>query len=63
MLCAELGLYPYDAPLGLHGAGMIIINPPWKLDETLGRLLPELLQRLRVGDHGQTRLEWLALAP
>jgi hypothetical protein len=26
------------------------------------RLLPELLQRLRVGDHGQTRLEWLALA-
>ena len=21
MLCAELGLYPYDAPLGLHGVG------------------------------------------
>ena len=63
ILCAELGLYPYDAPLGLHGAGMILINPPWKLDETLGRLLPELLQRLRVGDHGQTRLEWLTPAP
>jgi 23S rRNA (adenine2030-N6)-methyltransferase len=63
MLCAELGLYPYDAPLGLHGNGMIIINPPWTLDETLGRLLPELLQRLRVGDYGQTRLEWLTPAP
>ena len=63
VLCAELGLYPYDAPLGLHGAGMIIINPPWKLDETLGRLLPELLQCLRVGDRSQTRLEWLAPAP
>ncbi len=62
MLCAELGLYPYDAPLGLHGTGMILINPPWTLDETLGRLLPELRQRLRVGDHGQTRLEWLAPA-
>ena len=63
MLCAELGLYPYDAPLGLHGTGMILINPPWKLDETLGRLLPELRQCLRVGDHGQTRLEWLTPAP
>ena len=57
MLCAELGLYPYDTPFGLHGNGMMIINPPWQLDETLGRLLPELLQKLRVGNDGQTRLE------
>lgn len=63
MLCAELGLYPYDGPPGLHGCGMIVINPPWKLDETLGGLLPELLQHLRVGDYGQTRLEWLTSAP
>ncbi|MFO1422673.1 MAG: 23S rRNA (adenine(2030)-N(6))-methyltransferase RlmJ [Candidatus Competibacteraceae bacterium] len=63
MLCAELGLYPYDGPPGLHGCGMILINPPWKLDETLGRLLLELLRWLRVGDHGQTRLEWLTPAP
>ena len=62
ILCAELGLYPYDAPLGLHGCGMIFINPPWRLDETLSRLLPELLQVLRAGDHGQTRLEWLVPA-
>jgi 23S rRNA (adenine2030-N6)-methyltransferase len=63
ILCAELGLYPYDGPPGLHGCGMIIINPPWRLDETLNRLLPELLRWLRVGDAGQTRLEWLASAP
>ncbi len=63
MLCAELGLYPYDGPPGLHGCGMILVNPPWKLDETLGRLLPELLRWLRVGEHGQTRLEWLTPAP
>lgn len=63
ILCMELGLYPYDGPPGLHGCGMIVVNPPWMLDETLGRLLPELRQRLRVGDHGQTRLEWLAPAP
>ncbi|HUM91416.1 MAG TPA: 23S rRNA (adenine(2030)-N(6))-methyltransferase RlmJ, partial [Candidatus Competibacter sp.] len=61
--CAELGLYPDDGPPGLHGCGMIVVNPPWKLDEALGRLLPELLRCLRVGDAGQTRLEWLARAP
>ncbi len=63
VLCAELGLHPYDAPLGLHGCGLIIINPPWQLDQTLVHLLPELLQRLRIGEHGQTRLEWLVNAP
>ncbi len=63
MLCAELGLHPYEGPPGLHGCGMIVINPPWKLADTLGRLLPELLGRLRAGQHGQTRLEWLAPAP
>ncbi|HOW77377.1 MAG TPA: 23S rRNA (adenine(2030)-N(6))-methyltransferase RlmJ [Candidatus Competibacteraceae bacterium] len=59
ILCAELGLYPYDQPVGLHGCGMIVINPPWKLDETLNRLLPELLAALRTGEPGQIRLEWL----
>lgn len=63
ILCAELGLYPYDGPPSLHGCGMIVVNPPWRLDETLNRLLPELLRSLRVGEHGQTRLEWLAPAP
>jgi 23S rRNA (adenine2030-N6)-methyltransferase len=63
LLCAELGLHPYDGPPGLHGCGMIIVNPPWQFDSLLNRLLPELLRRLRVGDFGQTRLEWLAAAP
>ena len=62
ILCAELGLYPYDQPVGLHGCGMIVINPPWKLDETLNRLLPELLAALRTGEPGQIRLEWLTPA-
>jgi 23S rRNA (adenine2030-N6)-methyltransferase len=42
---------------------MIVVNPPWRLDETLNRLLPELLRSLRIGERGQTRLEWLAPAP
>ena len=63
MLCAELGLRPYDAPFGLHGCGMIIVNPPWQFDELLKRLLPELRQRLRSSEQGETRLDWLTLAP
>lgn len=63
ILCAELGLQPYDAPRGLHGTGMVIINPPWQFDQMLGRLLPELLERLGGGVHGQTRLDWLVPAP
>jgi 23S rRNA (adenine2030-N6)-methyltransferase len=62
ILCAELGLHPYDRPVGLHGCGMIIINPPWKLEETLHRLLPELLAVLCTGEPGRTRLEWLTPA-
>lgn len=62
ILCAELGLYPYDQSVGLHGCGMIVINPPWRLDETLNRLLPELLTVLQIREPGQTRLEWLAPA-
>jgi 23S rRNA (adenine2030-N6)-methyltransferase len=62
ILCAELGLYAYDNPRGLSGSGMVIVNPPWQLDLALRRLLPELLERLRVGDFGQTRVEWLVAA-
>ena len=62
LLCAELGLYPYNQPVGLHGCGMIVINPPWKLDEMLSRLLPELLAVLCTSAAGQTRLEWLTPA-
>jgi 23S rRNA (adenine2030-N6)-methyltransferase len=62
ILCAELGLRPYRGPKGLHGSGMVILNPPWGLDAALARLLPELLARLRAGTAGETRLEWLVPA-
>ena len=59
ILCAELGLYPYDNPNRLCGSGMVILNPPWQLDLALQRMLPELLGRLRVDERGETRTEWL----
>lgn len=59
ILCAELSVYPTDGPLRLRGCGMVLINPPWMLKETLDRLLTELLGCLRVTDQGETGLEWL----
>jgi 23S rRNA (adenine2030-N6)-methyltransferase len=63
ILCAELGIAPYRGLQGMHGCGMVIINPPWGLQEILGRLLPELLERLRAGTQGETRLKWLTPTP
>jgi 23S rRNA (adenine2030-N6)-methyltransferase len=60
VLCVELGLAPYDTPRGMHGCGLILVNPPWQLDKMLARVLPELLEILRTGPRGETRVEWLA---
>ena len=62
ILCAELGIAPYHGPRGMHGCGMVIVNPPWNLPGMLKRLLPELLARLRTSTQGETRLRWLTPA-
>jgi hypothetical protein len=35
-----------DNPLGMNGSGLLIINPPWQLDEIIQGLLPWLWQAL-----------------
>jgi 23S rRNA (adenine2030-N6)-methyltransferase len=44
----------------LTGSGMIIVNPPWQLDEQLRTVLPWLSTQLDVGGHGTWRVESLA---
>lgn len=58
ILAAELMIHPEDTHLRLNGSGMIIINPPWRLDEKLGRLLPALRERLQATS-GDCRVEWI----
>jgi 23S rRNA (adenine2030-N6)-methyltransferase len=57
-LAAELavGAVAEDGPLA--AAGLALIDPPWRLPEALGRLLPALHAILAQG--GGWRLEWLA---
>ncbi len=44
----------------LGGSGLIVVNPPWRLDEEVSVLLPALAQALGTGPAGATRLDWLA---
>lgn len=61
-LLAELQPRPDDSPLRLNGSGMLVLNPPWRLEEALAPALPVLRQAL--GEAGAvTRLEWLGPAP
>lgn len=59
LLLLELSVRPADSPLGLNGSGMLIANPPWKLDAEIAPALEEahtLLDRQRAGP---VRIEWL----
>ncbi|MEA1676053.1 23S rRNA (adenine(2030)-N(6))-methyltransferase RlmJ [Nitrospirillum sp. BR 11163] len=43
----------------LNGSGMILVNPPWQLDETLRQMLPSLHEALGFAQ-GIAHVEWVA---
>lgn len=59
VLVAELMVHPDDSPLRLNGCGMLIANPPWRLDAALARLLPRLREVLAQSPRASQRLRWL----
>lgn len=59
ILIAELQLYPETMAQGLRGAGMAIINPPWKIDQTVSELLRQLYDNLSVDHRGKYEIKWL----
>lgn len=59
MLQAELLIMSEHAPLQLKGCGMVIINPPWQLDEQLKAELAWLWQQLAINAAGSWKVEWL----
>jgi 23S rRNA (adenine2030-N6)-methyltransferase len=58
LLRCEITVGPPRAAAGLVGSGLIVVNPPFKLDAELRALLPELGQML--SPHAAYRLDWLA---
>ena len=59
LLRAELALARADSER-LGGSGLIVVNPPWRLEEELSVLMPALAQALGAAPAGAARLDWLA---
>jgi len=55
----EFSVAPQAAEPGLTSAGLLIVNPPWKLVGELKTVLPELEKPLGRGGAGRFRLETL----
>ena len=53
----EFSVSPQAAEAGLTSAGLLIVNPPWKLLDELKAILPELEKPLGQGGAGRFRLE------
>jgi 23S rRNA (adenine2030-N6)-methyltransferase len=53
----EFSVAPQGADAGLISAGLLIVNPPWKLLGELKAILPELEKPLGKGGAGRFRLE------
>jgi 23S rRNA (adenine2030-N6)-methyltransferase len=49
---------PAEAP-GLAGSGLVIFNPPWKLDEELLTLLPDLCAVMQQSSDAAAKIESL----
>jgi 23S rRNA (adenine2030-N6)-methyltransferase len=56
---AELNLAGDGAQLRMKGCGLLVINPPWKIDGEIRSLLPGLVQRLKFDPGAAARCEWL----
>ena len=59
VLDVQLSVLPADTRLGMAGAGLVIVNPPWLLDERLKELLPQLHALLSLDGLGGTNVEWV----
>jgi 23S rRNA (adenine2030-N6)-methyltransferase len=59
VLC-ELWLHPRDARVGLNGSGLLIVNPPYRLDLEMQQWLPELGAALGARRQGGTMVRWIA---
>ena len=59
VLDVTLNVLPADAQVGMSGAGLVIINPPWQLDERLKELMPQLHKLLSPEGLGGSSVEWI----
>ncbi len=59
VLDVSLRILPPDAQVGMSGAGLTIVNPPWMLDDRLKELMPQLHRLLSPEGLGGFGVEWV----
>ncbi len=59
-LLSELWLYPRDSRVALNGSGLLIVNPPWQIEQAMRAWLPELAAALGAGSSGGTEVRMLS---
>lgn len=59
ILQIELAVLPDSTQRGMTASGMLVINPPWKLEQHMQRLLPWLHHKLSPLQQGHTLINWL----
>jgi 23S rRNA (adenine2030-N6)-methyltransferase len=60
ILRAEVSIAPLVDPAHLSGCGLIVVNPPWTLEQELHIMLPALVPILAGGDRGGARIDWIS---
>ncbi len=63
ILAAELLLRPATDPEQLNGCGLILVNPPWRMDATLKALLGKLAEFFAAARGGGAKVDWLVPEP
>ncbi|KLN47505.1 ribosomal RNA large subunit methyltransferase J [Providencia rettgeri] len=59
ILQIELAVRPDSDQRGMTASGMIVINPPWKLEQQMRNVLPWLHKTLVPEGTGHTLVEWI----
>lgn len=59
VMAVELAVEAVRPEGGLTASGLLIVNPPWKLDEELDVLLPALAERLAAGPGAGAAWRWV----
>lgn len=59
ILQIELSVLPDTQERGMTGSGMIVINPPWKLEQQMNDVLPWLRKQLAQSEKASSKVSWL----
>src|SRR6056297_3166313 len=63
VLRVELSVRPDDNPASLNGSGMVIVSPPWGLEQDLRELVDELGESLRESTPPRCLVDWVGVPP